>query len=242
MSGCRSKLACSACCQVRACWCSVGGQLSVGRALRSHSKAQPLLAAAGLAAHTVVLQAVACHLQVKSFAVRKWLAVNAHGEVRQLELAKMRVTAGLGVQLRDLRWVLHHPAVATHQHHWLACQPSERRPCSITHIPATVGSAPLAIDSFLFSCSLPAPASTPASAPASALTWHLPLASHLAPLPGRLLDPQLATSYPSAILARERAIVVNLEFIKCIISMGGWASNCCLWRPCKLAAIMLSWK
>ncbi|KAL4428790.1 hypothetical protein ABPG77_005228 [Micractinium sp. CCAP 211/92] len=75
--------------------------------------------------------------QVKSFAVRKWLAVNPRGEVRHLELAKMRVTAGLGVQLRDLR----------------------------------------------------------------------------------LLDPQLATSYPSAILARERAIVVNLEFIKCIISM-----------------------
>jgi hypothetical protein len=41
----------------------------------------------------------------------------------------------------------------------------------------------------------------------------------------RLLDPQLATSYPSAILARERAIVVNLEFIKCIIAMGG------LWLP-----------
>jgi hypothetical protein len=34
------------------------------------------------------------------------------------------------------------------------------------------------------------------------------------------MDPQLATSYPSAILARERAIVVNLEFIKCIIAMG----------------------
>lgn len=41
--------------------------------------------------------------QAKSFAVRKWLAVNPRGEVRQLELAKMRVTAGLGVQLRDLR-------------------------------------------------------------------------------------------------------------------------------------------
>ncbi|EFN56043.1 hypothetical protein CHLNCDRAFT_57773 [Chlorella variabilis] len=76
--------------------------------------------------------------QVKAaFAVRKWLAVNAQGEVRHLELAKLRVTQGLGVQLRDLR----------------------------------------------------------------------------------LLDPQLATSYPSAILARERAIVVNLEFIKCIIAM-----------------------
>ncbi|KAL4428792.1 hypothetical protein ABPG77_005230 [Micractinium sp. CCAP 211/92] len=73
----------------------------------------------------------------KALAVRKWLAVNADGELRHLELAKLRVTHYLGVQLRDLR----------------------------------------------------------------------------------LLDPQLATSYPSAILARERAIVVNLEFIKCIISM-----------------------
>eukprot|EP00887_Chlorella_sp_A99_P007871 scaffold20.g7871.t1 len=34
----------------------------------------------------------------------------------------------------------------------------------------------------------------------------------------RLLDPSLATSYPSAILAREKALVVNLEFIKCIIT------------------------
>ena len=30
----------------------------------------------------------------------------------------------------------------------------------------------------------------------------------------RLLDPQLATSYPSAILARETAMVLNLEFVK----------------------------
>lgn len=30
----------------------------------------------------------------------------------------------------------------------------------------------------------------------------------------RLVDPQLATSYPSAILARESALVLNLEFIK----------------------------
>jgi hypothetical protein len=44
-----------------------------------------------------------CSFQVKTFAVRKWLAVNPHGEVRHLELAKLRVTAGLGVQLRDLR-------------------------------------------------------------------------------------------------------------------------------------------
>ena len=34
----------------------------------------------------------------------------------------------------------------------------------------------------------------------------------------RLLDPQLALSYPSAILCRERALVVNLEHIKCIIT------------------------
>ena len=34
----------------------------------------------------------------------------------------------------------------------------------------------------------------------------------------RLLDPQLATSYPSAILARDSALVVNLEFIKCIVT------------------------
>jgi hypothetical protein len=47
------------------------------------------------------------------------------------------------------------------------------------------------------------------------------LQSHLLPLlPSRLMDPQLATSYPSAIMARERAIVVNLEFIKCIVAMG----------------------
>ncbi|GAB4815414.1 hypothetical protein N2152v2_002460 [Parachlorella kessleri] len=35
----------------------------------------------------------------------------------------------------------------------------------------------------------------------------------------RLLDPQLATSYPSAILCRERALVVNLEYIKMIITI-----------------------
>ena len=35
----------------------------------------------------------------------------------------------------------------------------------------------------------------------------------------RLLDPMLATSYPSAILARERALVVNLEFIKMIVGL-----------------------
>lgn len=40
-------------------------------------------------------------------------------------------------------------------------------------------------------------------------------------MPCSLLDPQLSTSYPSAILARERAIVVNLEFVKAIIAMGG---------------------
>uniref|UniRef100_A0A1D2AE65 Magnesium transporter n=1 Tax=Auxenochlorella protothecoides TaxID=3075 RepID=A0A1D2AE65_AUXPR len=35
----------------------------------------------------------------------------------------------------------------------------------------------------------------------------------------RLLDPQLANSYPSAILARDRALVLNLEYIKCIVTM-----------------------
>ncbi len=34
----------------------------------------------------------------------------------------------------------------------------------------------------------------------------------------RILDPALATSYPSAILCRDRAIVVNLETLKCIIT------------------------
>lgn len=37
------------------------------------------------------------------FATRKWLAVTPQGELLQLELAKMRVTHTLGVQLRDLR-------------------------------------------------------------------------------------------------------------------------------------------
>ncbi|KAI3437683.1 hypothetical protein D9Q98_000132 [Chlorella vulgaris] len=89
------------------------------------------------AAAAAAVGAAKAKSQVKLLQTRKWLAINAKGEVRHLELAKLRVTAGLGVQLRDLR----------------------------------------------------------------------------------LLDPQLATSYPSAILARERAIVVNLEFIKCIIAM-----------------------
>lgn len=44
----------------------------------------------------------------------------------------------------------------------------------------------------------------------------------------RLLDPQLSTSYPSAILARERAIVVNLEFVKAIIAMGECGIPCLL--------------
>ena len=38
--------------------------------------------------------------------LRKWLALNAEGELRQLELGKLRVTHDLGVQLRDLRCVL----------------------------------------------------------------------------------------------------------------------------------------
>lgn len=35
----------------------------------------------------------------------------------------------------------------------------------------------------------------------------------------RILDPLLATSYPSALLAREKSIIVNIEFIKMIISL-----------------------
>lgn len=35
----------------------------------------------------------------------------------------------------------------------------------------------------------------------------------------RLLDPKLATSYPSAILCRDRSLVVNLEFIKMIVGL-----------------------
>ena len=43
-------------------------------------------------------------LAPKSFALtRKWLAVNPQGELQHLELAKLRVTHSLGVQLRDLR-------------------------------------------------------------------------------------------------------------------------------------------
>lgn len=38
-----------------------------------------------------------------TFALRKWLAVSPEGELRHLELAKLRVTHFLGVQLRDLR-------------------------------------------------------------------------------------------------------------------------------------------
>lgn len=37
----------------------------------------------------------------------------------------------------------------------------------------------------------------------------------------RVLDPQLSTSYPSAILARETCLVVNLEFIK-VLFMPAW--------------------
>lgn len=35
----------------------------------------------------------------------------------------------------------------------------------------------------------------------------------------RLLDPQLAASYPSAILCREKALVINLEYIKMIVTV-----------------------
>ena len=56
----------------------------------------------------------------------------------------------------------------------------------------------------------------------------------------RLLDPQLSTSYPSAILARERAIVVNLEFVKAIIAMGGCGMPCLLWARTRVARGRLS--
>lgn len=36
----------------------------------------------------------------------------------------------------------------------------------------------------------------------------------------RLLDPAMATSYPSAILCRDKALLVNMEHIKCIITTG----------------------
>lgn len=34
----------------------------------------------------------------------------------------------------------------------------------------------------------------------------------------RLLDPAMATSYPSAILCRDKALLINMEHIKCIIT------------------------
>ena len=34
----------------------------------------------------------------------------------------------------------------------------------------------------------------------------------------RILDPAMSTSYPSAILCRDKALLVNLEHIKCIIT------------------------
>lgn len=46
------------------------------------------------------------HMQAKAaFATRKWLAVDPSGDSKRLELAKLRVTHYLGVQLRDLRQV-----------------------------------------------------------------------------------------------------------------------------------------
>lgn len=41
----------------------------------------------------------------KANALRKWLSVGTDGEASILELAKLRVTHQLGVQLRDLRCV-----------------------------------------------------------------------------------------------------------------------------------------
>lgn len=35
----------------------------------------------------------------------------------------------------------------------------------------------------------------------------------------RILDPMLATSYPSALLAREKSIIVNMEFVKMVIGL-----------------------
>ena len=59
----------------------------------------------------------------------------------------------------------------------------------------------------------------PAQPPPAAAPPH-PNPAPPAALPRRLLDPKLATSYPSAILSRERAIIVNLEHIKMIVTMG----------------------
>lgn len=56
--------------------------------------------------HTTLSPPSPCLPQSKALAVRKWLAVNADGELRHLELAKLRVTHYLGVQLRDLRWAV----------------------------------------------------------------------------------------------------------------------------------------
>lgn len=68
-----------------------------------------------------------CWPQVKAaFAVRKWLAVNAQGEVRHLELAKLRVTQGLGVQLRDLRWGASCPTLGVCGGGWAGRSTSQR--------------------------------------------------------------------------------------------------------------------
>ena len=44
----------------------------------------------------------------------------------------------------------------------------------------------------------------------------------------RLLDPQLATSYPSAILCRDKALVVNMEYIKCVITTSELTRGTCV--------------
>lgn len=79
---------------------------------------------------------------------------------------------------------------------------------------------------------------------------HVLLADHdLGPLQLRdlrLLDPQLATSYPSAILARDRALVLNLEFIKAVVTIdcvlilnpGGSQARCSSLYPNSLGAVM----
>jgi hypothetical protein len=50
----------------------------------------------------------------------------------------------------------------------------------------------------------------------------------------RIMDPSLATSYPSAILCREKALVVSLEHIK--VSAGLMMSFQCVWNGFDLMA------
>ena len=140
--------------------------------------------------------------------MRKWLAVDPRGEVRHMELAKLRVTAGLGVQLRDLRWVRVGGRGRSGAEREVWRGGVEGSVEGVT--PAATGGLP---DSRPLRHASPNSPSAP---------------SHDC----RLLDPHLATSYPSAILARERAIVVNLEFIKCIVAQGA-LRRCSLCIRCR---------